>query len=103
MGVERGALRIITRRAVRGVAHRQSQDIRQVQGPAFGQLRDLFPAAEAVGHDQRVARGAADGREQDAFTDGNRHIVVLRLEAEGAGHPAAAAFRRVALQTQALE
>ncbi len=62
----------------------------QVQGVAVGGLRDLFAAAEAVGDDQAVGRGLADRRQKLQLSDRHRDVILFFIEAERAGHAAAA-------------
>ena len=56
-------------------------------------LGDLFAATEAVGDDQAVGRGLADGGQEFQFADRHRDVVFLFVEAERAGHAAAARRR----------
>ena len=51
------------------VEHPFGQHLGDVHRLPPGTLLDHFAAAEAVGKDQRVGRGLADGREQHALTD----------------------------------
>ena len=55
-----------------------------------GILRYLLGAAEAVGDDEGLRRGVADGGEQDSVGEGLGDVVFVGFEAEGAGHAAAA-------------
>ena len=54
------------------------------------QLVYLFTATKAVRHDKLIFRPAAYGWEQHLFTGGHRNVVVAFLQAETAGHAAAA-------------
>jgi len=58
-------------------------------------LRDLLPAAETIGDDERLWRCAADGGQQHELSDLHRHLVVIGLEAEAAGHAAASRVERL--------
>ena len=87
----------------RAVRHRHVDYLGQVQRAAIAALRDLFAAAEAVGNDEGVGGRRADGRQQPAFTDGERHVIVPRFESERAGHPAAAGVEDVILHTKSLQ
>ena len=69
---------------------RHLQHFGQMQGVTRRALGDLFAATEAVGYDQPIGRGVADSGEKFEFADGDRDAVLLSLEAEGAGHAAAA-------------
>src|SRR5438105_2779453 len=55
-----------------------------------GRLLDLLATTESVGDDQRVRGGFTHARQKHAFADAHGDVVVLALEAERAGHPAAA-------------
>ena len=70
------------------------QEFREVFGLGVGVLGDLFAAAEAVGDDDGLFI-IADGREQDALAEGLGDFVFVVLEAEGAGHAAAAGVEEV--------
>ena len=60
-----------------------------MKGAAICVLGDLLATTEAVGNDEPVIRGLADGGKKFEFTDSLRDRVVLGVEAEGSGHPAA--------------
>ena len=60
-----------------------------MEGAAVGHLGDLLAAAEAIGDDQPVGGGAANGGEEFEFADGLGDFVFVVFEAEGAGHAAA--------------
>ena len=68
---------------------RHLEDFGQVEGVAVGALGDLLAATEAVGDDEPVGRGVADGGEEFEFADGHGDVVLVVLEAEGSGHAAA--------------
>ena len=74
-----------------------------MKGATGRALGDLFAATEAVGDDEPVGRGLADGGEQFDFADGNGHVIFIRLEAEGAGHAAAAGSRAVEVDAEAAQ
>jgi hypothetical protein len=61
-----------------------------MEGLARGQLRDLLAATEAVGDDDGGWAGGLDGGEQALVGDGLGDFEFVGLEAEGAGHAAAA-------------
>ena len=61
-----------------------------MEGAAGSVLGDLFAAAEAVADEEIACAGGADGGEQDAVAEGLRDVELVGLEAEGAGHAAAA-------------
>ena len=58
--------------------------------PPPGKVVDLLATGDAGDGDGRVAVRAPDGGKEPVLTHGLRDVVVLRLEAEGAGHAAAA-------------
>src|SRR5580692_9514797 len=60
-----------------------------MEGAAVGHLGDLLAAAEAIGDDQPVGGGAANGGEEFEFADGGGNFVFVALEAERSGHAAA--------------
>jgi hypothetical protein len=68
---------------------RHLQDLGQMQGLAARALGDLFAATEAVGNDQPVCGGSADGRHKLKFADGDGDIVFVGFETERASHAAA--------------
>jgi hypothetical protein len=94
--------RVFQRNAVLGLL-RQRQHVGEMQGPAVRCLRDLLPAAEAVGDDERVLRGRAHSRQQAAFADGLRNPVVIALKAERAGHSATSAVDDFAVETEPFQ
>src|SRR5262245_57768709 len=59
-------------------------------GPAAREMLDLLPARNARGHDLRLLRGRLDRRREPTVPERHRDVVVLALEAERAGHAAAA-------------
>src|SRR5258706_1983618 len=59
-------------------------------GPPAGQVLDLLATGDAGRDDLRLGRRGLDGGRQPAVAERDRDIVVLALEAERAGHPAAA-------------
>src|SRR5581483_10908541 len=69
---------------------RHLQHLRRVQRPPARGLFDLLLTAEAVGDQQRVVAGGAGRGQELLLADLHRHVVVLGLEAERAGHAAAA-------------
>ena len=66
-------------------------------------LGDLLAATEAVGDDQPVGRRPADGGKEFEFADGDRQVVLVGLEAEGAGHAAAARGGALEVDAQAVQ
>ena len=72
------------------------------RGSAVGALFDLLAATEPVGHDHRVRVEAANGGEQDAFTDSHRDARSARVETERTGHPAAAGVEDLVIDTHPL-
>ena len=89
-----------------GVAiDRHLHDFRQVEGVAGRGLGDLLAATEAVGDDQPVGRGVADGGEKFEFADGDRQVVLVFIpfEAEGACHAAAAGGGAAEVDAQAVQ
>ena len=61
-----------------------------MQAPSAGAVGDLVTAGEAVGEHQSLAGGCAQGGQQRQLAAGDRGLVVLGREAEGAGEAAAA-------------
>jgi len=86
-----------------GFAEGHLEDFGEVQGVAVGLLGDLFAAAEAVGYDQPVGGGLADGGEEFEFSDGFRNGVLVFFEAEGSRHAAASGGGRGVVDAHALE
>src|SRR5215813_13907314 len=76
--------------SLRRTSLRAHHRLRYVHRLAPGALLDLLAAAEAVGEHQRIGRRRVDARQQHALGCRNRHVVLRRLEAERAGHAAAA-------------
>ena len=66
------------------------EDFGEVHGFGGGVLGDLFGAAEAVGDEDGVCGFVACGGEEDAVGEFLGEVVFVFLEAEGAGHAAAA-------------
>src|SRR6185369_18063481 len=79
------------------------QDLCEVQRLAVRALLDLLPAAEAVGDDERVARRRAHRRQQHPLADAHRDLVVVAIEAERAGHAAAAGVELLEVETDLLQ
>src|SRR5262245_36155476 len=63
---------------------------RGMLGPTTGQVIDLLSARDSRRHDLGGGGLGLHSRHQSPVAHGDRDIVVLFLEAEGAGHPAAA-------------
>ena len=53
-------------------------------------MSDLLAATEAVGEDQPVWWGSADGGEELKLSNGDGHVVLVMFEAKRTGHAAAA-------------
>jgi len=79
------------------------KDFGEVHGAARGVLRDLLAATEAIGDEESVGRGAADGGQQDAFTEDLRDLEFFALEAERPGHAAAAGVEQFDLSAGAAQ
>src|ERR1700722_6506542 len=62
---------------------------------ATRRLADLLAATEPVGNDQRGRPSLAHGWKQNAFAYCLRHSVLIALEAERSGHPAATRVGRL--------
>src|SRR3989441_4144091 len=69
---------------------RLPQGLGRVLRAASGEVLDLLPAGDAGRDDRRVGGGGLHGRRQAAVAQRDGDVVVLALEAERAGHPAAA-------------
>src|SRR5581483_7138474 len=76
-----------------GAGERGAQHARDMQRVAAGAVADLLTAADAVGDDERIARGTHGGQHTE-LAHFHRYVVVLGVEAERAGHAAAAGFDR---------
>ena len=75
-----------------------------MQRVSISGLCNLFLATEAVGDDQRLCVGVADGRQQHALAASDRDVVMFSAaEAEGTGHAAAAEFGRLDLEPDLFE
>jgi hypothetical protein len=79
------------------------KDFGDVQRVAVSELGDLFAATEAVGDDEAFWRRVADGGEKFEFSNGGGDFVFVMMEAEGAGHAAAAGGGRVEIDANAAE
>src|SRR5436305_1705902 len=77
--------------------------VSSMQRRAAGRLRDLLAAAETISNDERVARRLAHLRQQYALADAHRDRVLFLLEAERAGHAAAAGVGVLDVETDVLE
>src|ERR1700730_10640818 len=64
-------------------------DLQRMPGGSPGAVLYLLAAGNTGRRDDRVLGLRADGREQPELADAHGNLVVLRLEAEGAGHAAA--------------
>ena len=74
-----------------------------MQGMAGRALGDLLAATEAVGDDQPVGRGLADGGEKFEFADGDRDVVLVLFKAKRAGHAAAAGSGALEVDAEAAQ
>src|SRR3982751_2618049 len=74
-----------------------------MQRPSARGLLDLLAAAETVSDDQRVLRGLANARQQHTLADAHRDVVMLALEAERAGHAAAAGIEMLEVEAHLLQ
>ena len=77
-----------------GGSKRGPQHLRERHGPAPRALLHLLAAAEPVGDDNRIGRSRTHRRKKYQLSHLSRHVVVLRLEPEAAGHPAAPGVER---------
>src|SRR4051812_41838625 len=68
---------------------RLGQELRNMTCANVTELPQLFAAAEAIRDDHGTWIGADRGQ-QHALGERDRELVLLMLEAEGTGHPAAA-------------
>src|SRR5581483_7232309 len=64
-------------------------------------VHDLFPATESVGNDQGVWIRRPDTRQQNAFANLHRYVVVMLLVAEGSSEPAATRIERFGIEAHA--
>src|SRR5690606_26627961 len=78
--------------------HRHPQHLGEVERAAVRGLADLLAATEPVRDDDRVLAGLADRWQQHALAGADRDLVLLRLEAERAGHAAAAGVEDLEVQ-----
>ena len=75
------------------------QHFGEMDGAARGVLRDLFAATEAVADQEIVWPGGADSGQEHAFGKCLRDFEFVGLEAEGAGHAAAARIEQIDLRS----
>src|SRR4051794_39555422 len=71
--------------------------LRDVQRVATRRLLDLFPAAKAVGDDQRIRIEISNSRKQHALAACDRDVIVLFFKSECARHAAAAGVGHLVL------
>src|SRR5262244_3474168 len=69
---------------------RLPEDLGGMLRPAPGKVIDLLATGNAWRDDLGGGRFGLDGGNESSVPDRHRDVVVLRLETEGAGHPAAA-------------
>ena len=74
-----------------------------MQGVAVGFLRDLFAATEAIGDDEPVGGGLANGGQEFEFSNGFGNVVGGFFEAEGSGHATASGSGSGEVDTHALQ
>src|SRR5262245_55805578 len=74
-----------------------------MQRLASRQLLDLLEATETVGDDQRVRRGLANRRQQNALADLHGYLVLLSFKTKRASHAATARVDDLEIQAQPLE
>ena len=74
-----------------------------MQRVAVSFLGNLLAATEAVGNDEPVGGGLADGGEKFQLSDGFRNFVLLFFEAEGPGHSATSRGGRGELDAHAAQ
>src|SRR5947208_3334404 len=75
-----------------------------MQSTPVGALFDLCLAAKPVGNNQISVAGLAYLRQQDSLTAFNGNVVLRPFfKAKGAGHPAAAGFERLYVQSHRFE
>src|SRR3954469_1196450 len=91
----------ISGRTIRPLAQGHPQHLRRMQRTAAGLLGDLLAATEARGNDQGVLRSLAHGGEEHLLAHRDRDVVALPLlEAEGAGHAAAAGVEHLQIEPE---
>src|SRR5215470_7866169 len=66
-----------------------ADDLQRVPGRPPGPVPDLLPAGDAGRRDDRPLRLGPDGGEESEPADAHGQLVVLGLEPERSGHPAA--------------
>src|SRR5436190_18651309 len=71
--------------------------------PATGGLGDLFAAAEAVGHDERIAGSVPYAGQQPLLADCLRDVVVVAFETERPRHTAAAGVENLIVESHTIE
>jgi hypothetical protein len=73
-------------------------DLRQMKSRPMSCLSDLLAAAKAVGNDQGVFGGIANGGKQHPLTAGNGNFIMIFLKAKGACHAAAARIENLEIK-----
>src|SRR3954465_8163390 len=86
-----------------GLAQRHLGDLRDVKAPTTYGLLDLLATGEAVDDEERVGWPLPDRREELVLRDLHRHVVLLPLQAERSGHPAAARINDVRLHAEPFQ
>jgi hypothetical protein len=74
-----------------------------VKGAAIRCFLDLGAATKAVGDDQGVFARRSDRREENAFSAGNRDVILIGFESKGTRHPAASGLGFVEIYPDLLE
>src|SRR5690606_25639634 len=91
-------LSVHERAKTNALRQRPLEHARDVLGPTLRAVGDLVAATRAVGNHQVVGPRGAHRRQQCRFAHLHRHVVVLGLVAERAGHAAATRLDRLDLQ-----
>ena len=92
------------RQSVHALTQRHLNHLRGVHRHSIRVLRNLLPATESIGDDQRVLRFFAHLRQQHALASFDGDVVVFaRFKPERAGHTAAAVFRLVEVDAHVFE
>ncbi len=81
---------------------REAEDLRQMQGLSACSLTNLFATGKSIGDDQGLRGSQTNGGQKSTLPNLTGEPVVVFFKPEGAGHAAAAGFRDLDLQPQAL-
>src|SRR5258708_6382218 len=82
---------------------RHLKDLGQMQSAPLRTLGDLLAATEAVGDDEPVSRGSANGGKKFELADCHGDVVLFALEAEGSGHAATSRGRALEIDPEAVQ